>query len=74
MRSKTILCPALAKLLTEYPDITIEIIVDYGLDIKASMNCSGTLADAPCMQIQSIGKAVGQSAVFCVAIAQNIAP
>jgi DNA-binding transcriptional LysR family regulator len=29
--AKTILCPALGKLLPRYPDITIEIIVDYGL-------------------------------------------
>jgi DNA-binding transcriptional LysR family regulator len=29
--AKTILCPAVAKLLTQYPDITVEIIVDYGL-------------------------------------------
>jgi DNA-binding transcriptional LysR family regulator len=29
--AKTILCPALTKLLSEYPDITVEIIVDYGL-------------------------------------------
>lgn len=27
----TILCPALARLLPEYPDITVEIIVDYNL-------------------------------------------
>lgn len=29
--AKTILCPALAKLLPDYPDITVEIVVDYGL-------------------------------------------
>ncbi|MTV12504.1 MULTISPECIES: LysR family transcriptional regulator [Bradyrhizobium] len=29
--AKTVLCPALAKLLPTHPDITIEIIVDYGL-------------------------------------------
>lgn len=29
--AKTVLCPALAKLLPDYPDITVEIIVDYGL-------------------------------------------
>ena len=29
--AKTILCPALAKLLLTHPDITVEIIVDYGL-------------------------------------------
>ena len=29
--ANTVLCPALAKLLPEYPDITVEIIVDYGL-------------------------------------------
>ncbi|WP_445681323.1 LysR family transcriptional regulator [Radicibacter daui] len=29
--AKTILCPALTRLLTDYPDITVEIIVDYGL-------------------------------------------
>jgi LysR family transcriptional regulator, regulator of peptidoglycan recycling len=29
--AKTILCPALSKLLPAYPDITVESIVDYGL-------------------------------------------
>jgi len=29
--AKTVLCPALASLLPEYPDISVEIIVDYGL-------------------------------------------
>lgn len=29
--AKTILCPALAKLLPTHPDITVEIVVDYGL-------------------------------------------
>ena len=34
--AKTVLCPALAKLLPEYPDISVEIVVDYGLvDIVA---------------------------------------
>lgn len=29
--AKTILCPALTKILPDHPDITVEIIVDYGL-------------------------------------------
>jgi DNA-binding transcriptional LysR family regulator len=29
--AKTILCPALTKILPDQPDITVEIIVDYGL-------------------------------------------
>lgn len=34
--AKTILCPALATLLPEHPDLTVEIVVDYGLaDIVA---------------------------------------
>lgn len=34
--AKTILCPAITKLLAEYPDITVEVIIDYGLaDIVA---------------------------------------
>ena len=36
--AKTILCPALSKLLPAYPDITIESIVDYGLaDVVADL-------------------------------------
>jgi DNA-binding transcriptional LysR family regulator len=29
--AKTVLCPALTKILPDHPDITVEIIVDYGL-------------------------------------------
>jgi hypothetical protein len=29
--AKTVLCPALSKILPDHPDITVEIIVDYGL-------------------------------------------
>lgn len=29
--AKTILCPALARLLPDYPDIKVEIVIDYGL-------------------------------------------
>lgn len=29
--ARTVICPALAPLLTEYPDITVEVVIDYGL-------------------------------------------